>query len=145
MPPRMAALRERGTARARRIEMARGREQTTHQSSGRSPGRSPGRGGTVLLALAAGVAGGMLAPLLFPNAGRAGVRPAAKSAVKAALTLYERGREVAAEFGETASDILAEAQAEFAEERRARSARPDPETAHDVVALRMAAAEPRNA
>src|SRR5579884_1770279 len=109
---------------------------------GQAANRSSGRGGTVLLALAAGFAGGMLAPLLFPNAAR-GMRPAAKSAVKAALALYERGREVAAELGETTSDLLAEAQAEFADERRAKLAGLDPGAAGDVVALHRTGAEPR--
>jgi hypothetical protein len=108
--------------------------------SGRAANRSSGRGGTVLLALAAGFAGGMLAPLLVPNAAR-GMRPAAKAAVKTALALYERGREVAAEFGETASDIIAEARAEFIDERQAKLA----QRAGDVVALHTAGAEHRNA
>jgi hypothetical protein len=107
---------------------------------GQAVNRSSGRGGTVLLALAAGLAGGMLAPLLFPNAAR-GARPAAKSAVKTALALYERGREVAAEFGETASDIIAEARAEFIDERQAKLA----QRAGDVVALHTAGAEHSNA
>jgi hypothetical protein len=107
---------------------------------GRPARRPPGRGGTVLLALVAGFAGGVLAPLLFPSAARA-ARPAATSAVKTALALYERGREVAAEFGEAASDIVAEAQAEFADERRARLAR----AAGDVVALHAAGSEPPHA
>ena len=111
---------------------------------GQAANRSSGRGGTVLLALAAGLAGGMLAPLLFPSAAR-GARPAAKSAVKAALAVYERGREVAAEFGETADDHLAEAQAEFADERRAKLAQLDPGAAGDVVALPMTGTEHRNA
>lgn len=111
--------------------MARRRGRAADRPSG------SGRGGTVLLALAAGVAGGMIAPLLFPNAAR-GARPAAKSVVKAALALYERGREAAAEFGEAASDILAEAQAEFAEERRAKLAGHDPGAAGAVVALHAA-------
>ena len=115
---------------------------------GRAATQSSGRSGTVLLALAAGLAGGMLAPLLFPSAAR-GARPAAKSAVKAALALYERGREAAAEFGEVASDILAEAQAEFADERRVKLARLDPGAAGGVVALHAsghaASAEQRNA
>jgi hypothetical protein len=102
---------------------------------GRAAARSSGRGGTVLLALAAGLAGGMLAPLLFPSAARE-ARPAAKSAakraMKAALALYERGREAVAEFGEVAGDILAEAQAEFADERRAKLAA----AVGGVVALR---------
>jgi hypothetical protein len=111
---------------------------------GQAANRPAGRGGTVLLALAAGLAGGMLAPLLFPSAAR-GARPAAKSAVKAALAVYERSREIAAEFGETASDIIAEARAEFADERRAKLARLDPGAAGDVVALHMTGTEPRNA
>ncbi|HJU17503.1 MAG TPA: DUF5132 domain-containing protein [Stellaceae bacterium] len=107
---------------------------------GRATDRSAGRGGTVLLALTAGLAGGLIAPLLLPSAARA-ARPAAKSTVKTALALYERGRETVAEFAEIASDIIAEAQAEFADERQQRLAR----AAGDVVALHAAGAEQRNA
>lgn len=61
------------------------------------------------------------------------------SAVKTALAVCERGRDAAAEFGETASDIIAEAQAEFADERRAKlgsdmSGRPLPARLQGTVA-----------
>lgn len=120
--------------------MARRREPAAARSALQ---RRPGRGGTVLLALSAGLAGGLLAPLVFPSAAR-GARPAAKRAVKMALALYERGRETAAGLGERASDLLAEAQAEFAAEHGIKGADAEPETADGVVALHAAGAEPRN-
>lgn len=80
------------------------------------PQRSPGRFGTIVTALIAGLAGGLLAPLVLPRLER-NIRPAAKSAFKAGIALYERGRERAAEIGELAEDLLAEARAEYETER----------------------------
>jgi Protein of unknown function (DUF5132) len=71
--------------------------------------------GTVLTALVAGFAGGVMASLVLPNASRS-IRPAAKSAIKAGLALYETGRERVAELGEATSDLIAEVQAEREEE-----------------------------
>ena len=45
--------------------------------------------GTVLTALVAGFAGGVMASLVLPNASRS-IRPAAKSAIKAGLTLMRQ-------------------------------------------------------
>src|SRR5579875_2835784 len=102
--------------------------------------------GTVLLALAAGLAGGMLAPILMPRLKR-GARPAAKQAMKLGLAAIERGRERATELAETASDLLAEAQAEYALERLPAAAAEAPEArttpaAPEVVALHGAQREP---
>jgi hypothetical protein len=71
--------------------------------------------GTVLTALVAGFAGGVMASLVLPNASKS-IRPAAKSAIKAGLALYETGRERVAELGEATSDLIAEVQAERAEQ-----------------------------
>jgi Protein of unknown function (DUF5132) len=71
--------------------------------------------GTVLTALVAGFAGGVMASLVLPNASRS-IRPAAKSAIKAGLALYETGRDRFAELGEATSDLIAEVQAERAEQ-----------------------------
>jgi hypothetical protein len=72
----------------------------------------PRRFGTLATALVAGIAGGLLAPLIRPSLER-NLRPAAKSLCKTGIALYERGRERAAEMGEFASDIMAEARAEY--------------------------------
>jgi hypothetical protein len=66
---------------------------------------------TVLTAFAAGLAGGLLAPVLAPVAAR-NARPAAKRAIRAGLAAYERGCQIAAEWTEATSDLLAEVQAE---------------------------------
>ncbi|MBV9200195.1 MAG: DUF5132 domain-containing protein [Alphaproteobacteria bacterium] len=72
----------------------------------------PGRLGTIVTAALAGLAGGLLAPLVLPRLER-GFRPATKSLFKTGIALYERGRERAAEMGEFASDVMAEARAEY--------------------------------
>jgi len=74
--------------------------------------------GTVLTALAAGFVGGMLAPVLLPNASKV-ARPFAKGVIKAGLSAYERGREQVAEWQEAAGDLIAEVQAERQQERQA--------------------------
>lgn len=96
------------------------------------PLRRPGRFATILTALAAGFAGGLLAPLMLPRLER-NLRPAAKSVFKTGIALYERGRERAAEIGEMTSDIMAEARAEYeAEEAMAGGAM----AANEMVRLR---------
>lgn len=74
--------------------------------------RRRGRFATVVTALVAGFAGGMMAPLVLPRLER-NIRPATKSLFRKGLALYERGRERAAEIGEFASDMMAEARAEY--------------------------------
>jgi|SRR5215469_6377213 hypothetical protein len=88
--------------------------------------RRRGRLGTMVTALAAGFAGGLLAPLVLPRVERS-IRPATKRLFKTGITLYERGRERAAEIGELASDLMAEARAEYEAEQ------PTPNGAGDVV------------
>lgn len=77
----------------------------------------PRRLGTVVTALAAGLAGGLLAPLVYPAIAR-GARPATKKALKVGFAAFERGRVAAAEFGEQASDLLAEARSEYEQQRK---------------------------
>jgi hypothetical protein len=92
---------------------------------------SPRRFRTVALALAAGVAGGLVAPLLYPTVAR-NARPVTRKALKAGMAALDRGREIAAELGEQAGDLLAEARAEYEEALRA----PAPAAATEVVSLR---------
>ena len=79
-------------------------------------GRPRRRFGTILTALAAGFAGGLLAPLVLPRLER-DIRPATKRLFKTGIALYERGRERAAELNELASDVMAEARAEYEAEQ----------------------------
>ncbi len=63
----------------------------------------------------------VLAPALIPAIGSAG-RPLAKTLLKGALRLYDRGREALALAGESMEDMLAEVRAEDALEQSERSA-----------------------
>jgi hypothetical protein len=97
------------------------------------PGRSRGRFGTIFTALLAGFAGGLVAPLILPRLER-NIRPVTKSMFKTGIVLYERSRERAAEIGEMASDMMAEARAEY-EAEQAAGATSDPVAANEVVRL----------
>lgn len=97
------------------------------------PRRRPGGFGTIVTALLAGFAGGLLAPLVLPRLER-NIRPATKSMFKTGIAFYERGRERAAEIGEMASDMMAEARAEY-EAEQAAGAEANP-VANEVVRLR---------
>jgi Protein of unknown function (DUF5132) len=99
--------------------------------------RGPGRFGTIVTAVLAGFAGGLLAPLLLPRFER-NLRPATKSVFKTGIALYERGRERAAELGEIASDMMAEARAEYEAEQTAPDAGDAPIPASEVMRLRNA-------
>jgi hypothetical protein len=92
--------------------------------------RPRGRFGTIVTALAAGFAGGLLAPLVLPRLER-NIRPASKRLFKTGIALYERGRERAAEIGELASDVMAEARAEYEAARQ-----PMPNDEGDAVAAK---------
>jgi hypothetical protein len=96
--------------------------------------RRSGRLGTIVTAVLAGVAGGLMAPLILPRLER-NFRPATKSLFRTGIALYERGRERAAEMGEFASDMMAEARAEYDAEQSAAGA-PDQVAANEVVRLR---------
>jgi Protein of unknown function (DUF5132) len=63
-----------------------------------------------------GIAAIVLLPVLVPVATGIG-KPLAKAMVKGGIVLYEKGRGVIAEVGETLEDIVAEARAELMEER----------------------------
>ena len=98
--------------------------------------RPPRRLGTIVTALLAGVAGGLMAPLIMPRLQR-NIRPATKGIFKTGIAIYERGRERAAELGEIAGDIMAEARAEYeAEQELPDAATGDPVASNEVVRLR---------
>jgi hypothetical protein len=96
--------------------------------------RRSGRLGTIVTAVLAGVAGGLMAPLILPRLER-NFRPATKSLFRTGIALYERGRERAAEMGEFASDMMAEARAEYDAEQSV-GGDPDQVAANEVVRLR---------
>jgi hypothetical protein len=97
--------------------------------------RRSGRLGTIVTAVLAGVAGGLMAPLILPRLER-NFRPATKSLFKTGIALYERGRERAAEMGEFASDMMAEARAEYDAEQSVGVAEDNPVAANEVLRLR---------
>lgn len=67
--------------------------------------------------LAIGIGAVVLAPVVIPAL--AGVaKPLAKEIIKSGLTMYEKGKVMAAEARETLEDLAAEAQAEVILERR---------------------------
>jgi Protein of unknown function (DUF5132) len=97
--------------------------------------RSPRRFGTIVTALIAGFAGGLLAPLVLPGLER-NLRPATKRAFKTGIALYERGRERAAEIGEMAGDLMAEARAEYDAEQGIAGVVAEAVAENEVVKLR---------
>jgi Protein of unknown function (DUF5132) len=104
---------------------------------------SSGRFGRLVTALVAGVAGGLIAPLIYPAVAR-NARPAARKALKAGIAAVEHGRVAIAEFAEHASDLMAEARAEYDQEQKP-SPSPDPAVSpavsKEVVRLRGPARE----
>ncbi len=60
-----------------------------------------------------GIAAIVLLPVLVPVVASVG-KPLAKATVKGGIVLYEKGKGVIAEVGETLEDIVAEAKAELA-------------------------------
>ncbi|MEM8832494.1 MAG: DUF5132 domain-containing protein [Cyanobacteria bacterium P01_G01_bin.19] len=62
-----------------------------------------------------GVAAVVLLPVLVPVAAGKVAKPLAKATIKGGIILYEKGKGVIAEVGETLEDIVAEAKAELAE------------------------------
>src|SRR5580704_2126223 len=96
--------------------------------------RRSGRLGTIVTAMLAGVAGGLVAPLILPRLER-NLRPATKSLFKTGITLYERGRERAAEMGEFASDMMAEARADYDAEQSVGVAEDNTVAVNEVVRL----------
>ena len=69
--------------------------------------------GNVVTALAVGVGGILLAPLVAPAVTNV-LRPAAKALIKGGILAYDKGREAVAQMGEVTSDIAAEARADLA-------------------------------
>ncbi|MBD2451353.1 DUF5132 domain-containing protein [Nostoc sp. FACHB-152] len=63
-----------------------------------------------------GITAIVLLPVLVPVAAGIG-KPIAKAMVKGGIVLYEKGKGVIAEVGESFEDIVAEAKAELAEQR----------------------------
>jgi hypothetical protein len=63
-----------------------------------------------------GIAAIVLLPVLVPVAGKV-VKPVAKAAIKGGIVLYEKGKGVIAEVGESLEDIIAEAKAELLTEK----------------------------
>jgi hypothetical protein len=61
-----------------------------------------------------GIAAIVLLPVLVPVAAGVG-KPLAKATIKGGIVLYEKGKGVIAEVGETLEDLVAEAKAELAE------------------------------
>ncbi|MBH8564507.1 DUF5132 domain-containing protein [Nostoc sp. CENA67] len=63
-----------------------------------------------------GIAAIVLLPVIVPVVTGVG-KPIAKAAIKGGILIYEKGKEVIAEVGETFEDIVAEAKAELAEQQ----------------------------
>ena len=61
-----------------------------------------------------GIAAIVLLPILVPVVAGVG-KPVAKAAIKGGILLYEKGKGIIAEAGESLEDIVAEAKAELAE------------------------------
>jgi hypothetical protein len=61
-----------------------------------------------------GIAAIVLLPVLVPVAAGIG-KPVAKTAIKGGILLYEKGKGVIAEAGESLEDLVAEARAELSE------------------------------
>lgn len=65
-----------------------------------------------------GIAAIVLLPVMIPVAGKV-FKPMAKAAVKGGIVLYEKGKGIVAEVGESLEDLMAEARAELAEAHEA--------------------------
>ena len=65
--------------------------------------------------VAAGIGALVLAPILIPAVAKIG-KPMAKAAIKTGIVFYEKTKGAIAEAGEVFEDMVAEAQAELADE-----------------------------
>ncbi|WP_199247264.1 DUF5132 domain-containing protein [[Phormidium] sp. ETS-05] len=65
--------------------------------------------------VAAGIGALVLAPILIPAVAKIG-KPVAKAAIKTGILFYEKTKGAIAEAGEVFEDMVAEAQAELADE-----------------------------
>lgn len=61
-----------------------------------------------------GIAAIVLLPVIVPVAGKV-AKPIAKAAIKGGIVLYQQGKGVIAEVGETLDDLIAEAKSELTE------------------------------
>ena len=68
-------------------------------------------GGNIVTGLAIGVGTAVLVPAIGPAVNNL-LRPAAKAVIKGGIVAYDWGRQAAAQVGEAASDMAAEARAE---------------------------------
>ncbi len=102
----------------------------------------PRRRGTLLTAVVAGFAGGLIAPLLYPAISR-NARPAARRTLKTGIAVFERGRLAIAELAEHASDLAAEARAEY-EQDIAGGNSPDAARMSEIVSFRGSRQEAGN-
>ena len=96
---------------------------------------APGRVGRFATVLAAGIVGGLLAPVIYPALSR-NARPMTRKAMKAGIGAFERVREIAAEWGERTSDLMAEARAEYDEAQKSMGQPGSSAATNDVVRLR---------
>jgi Protein of unknown function (DUF5132) len=103
-------------------------------------GAASGRFGRLMTALIVGVAGGLIAPLIYPAVAR-NARPVARKALKAGIAAVEQGRIAAAEFAEHASDLMAEARAEYEAEVKPEASAEPAGLSKEVVSLRGPARE----
>ena len=67
-----------------------------------------------VVGVTSGLVAALIAPVLIPALKRRS-RPIAKGLIKGGMALYEKGREVTAHAGEVVEDVMAEIQAEQAE------------------------------
>ena len=74
-----------------------------------------------VVGVTSGLVAALIAPILIPALKRRS-RPIAKGLIKGGMALYEKGREVTAHAGEMVEDVMAEIQAEQAENQSGESA-----------------------
>ncbi|AFY79117.1 hypothetical protein Ple7327_3971 [Pleurocapsa sp. PCC 7327] len=72
----------------------------------------------------AGLGAVVLAPVVIPAAAKVG-KPVAKAAIKGGILAYEKVKSTVAETGEVFEDLIAEVQAEIAEEQSQQVLDPD--------------------
>ena len=83
-----------------------------------------------------GIGAIMLAPVVAPVLAKAG-KPLVKTAIKRGLRLYEQSKGAIAEAGEVFEDLVAEAQAELADERQPEALSTDFSTAVEAAAAEV--------
>lgn len=71
-----------------------------------------------IVGVTSGLVAAVIAPMLIPAIKRSS-RPMAKGLIKGGMLLYEKGREATAHAGEMIEDVMAEIQAEQAEQHAA--------------------------